>query len=94
MSGDSMYPTYRDGTRVLVNLDAYLQKTPESKDVVLALHPFKIGVYIIKRVSHVTDDGRYFVVGDNSFSSSDSRGFGPLRLEKILGRVIETRSHE
>ena len=88
-----MYPTYRNGTRVLVNLDVYLNQTPVPNDVILAKHPFKTGVYIVKRVSHITDDGRYLGLGDNSFSSSDSRGFGALRLENILGKIVETHSN-
>ena len=84
-----MYPTYRSGDRVLVNLDAYLNQTPAPEDVVLAKHPFKTGVYIVKRVSHITDDHRYFVVGDDPSNSSDSRGFGALDQEKILGKVIK-----
>jgi phage repressor protein C with HTH and peptisase S24 domain len=83
-----MVPTYRDGDLVCVNVDAYLTQLPSPDDVVLALHPFKGGVHMIKRVSHLTDDGRFFLVGDNPRESSDSRGFGPLRLERILGKVI------
>ena len=85
-----MYPTYRNGDRVLVNLDAFINQTqtPAPNDVILAKHPFKAGVFLIKRVSHVTNDNRYFVVGDNALESSDSRGFGALGLDKILGKVI------
>ena len=84
-----MYPTYRSGDRVLVNLDAYLNQTPAPEDVILAKHPFKSGVYIVKRVSYITDDNRYFVLGDNAFGSSDSRGFGALSQDNILGKVIK-----
>ncbi|WP_307258484.1 signal peptidase I [Oikeobacillus pervagus] len=30
----------------------------------------------------------YFVIGDNALSSKDSRHFGPLQEEEILGKVI------
>lgn len=85
-----MVPTYRDGEMVTVNPDAYLTCSPSKDHIVMALHPFKKGVTMIKRVSHLTEDGRYFLVGDNPLESSDSRGFGPLRRERILGRVIGT----
>ena len=84
-----MYPDYLDGTRVRVNLDAYRNQTPQPKDVVLARHPYKTGVHIIKRISHITNEGRYFVVGDNLLESSDSRSFGPLNLQQILGKVMQ-----
>lgn len=84
-----MYPTYRSGDRLLINLDAYLTETPVPEDIVLAKHPFKTGIFMIKRVSHITDNQHYFVVGDNLVESSDSRGFGALRLDKILGKVIK-----
>ena len=33
-------------------------------------------------------DGQYFVLGDNRVASSDSRRWGPLPREDIIGRVI------
>ena len=34
-----------------------------------------------------TDAGEYFVMGDRRNDSQDSRSFGPVRREQILGRV-------
>lgn len=83
IEGDSMYPALRDGDRVLIN--------PHDKvrvgDIVLANHPFKSSVRIIKRVAEILDDGRYFLVGDNALESTDSRSFGALRPEDVLGRA-------
>ena len=33
------------------------------------------------------DDNEYYVLGDNRSSSLDSRGFGPIRSEAIVGKV-------
>ncbi len=30
----------------------------------------------------------YFVVGDDRFSSADSRFFGPVRSDRIVGKVL------
>ena len=90
VSGHSMYPTYRDGDVVEVDVDAYAEQLPQVGDVVLAEHPFKTGVCIVKRVKRITDEGRVFVVGDSPLESSDSRGFGALRPAQILGKVTGT----
>jgi nickel-type superoxide dismutase maturation protease len=83
-----MMPTYRDGDAVLVDAGAYVEAPPRPGDVVLVAHPFRQATRIIKRVEHITADGRVFVVGDNPSESTDSRSFGPLRPSQILGRVV------
>jgi nickel-type superoxide dismutase maturation protease len=89
ISGDSMYPTYSDGEIVEVDTEAYAEgQLPEPGDVVLATHPFKRDVHLVKRVRELTEDGRVFLVGDAGIESADSRGFGALRRERILGKVI------
>ena len=34
-------------------------------------------------------DGTIFVIGDNYANSNDSRFFGPIRLDSVLGRVYK-----
>ena len=91
VAGDSMYPRFRDGDEIEVALDAYDGDSsgPQPGEIVLARHPLKRGVEMVKRVLRVEDDGRVFVVGDAPLESRDSRGFGPLAPDLILGRVVD-----
>ena len=82
-----MYPLLRDGDEIDVDLDAYRGGAPRPGDVVLARHPLKRGVEMVKRVLRVEEDGRVFLVGEDPLESRDSRGFGAVRPELILGRV-------
>ena len=83
-----MLPAYRDGDTVLVDTGAYEELLPLPGDVVLVEHPFQAGVRMIKRVDHMTKEGRVFVVGDNRAASTDSHSFGALRSAQVLGKLI------
>ena len=84
VEGGSMTPTLNDGDVVLV------KRTRRIKvgDVVLAQHPFKQSVKVLKRVTEVNQDGRYVLTGDNPEESTDSRAFGSIKAADILGKVI------
>ena len=84
IEGDSMFPSLRHGELVLFDPDA----EPNVGDIALARHPFKKSVKIVKRVREITSEGKYFLVGDNSLESSDSRGFGAIQAKDILGVAV------
>jgi nickel-type superoxide dismutase maturation protease len=83
VAGDSMTPTLADGDKVLVDATGYIAVG----DVILAKHPYKSDVKIVKRVSEIADDGRLTLNGDNPATSTDSRTFGTVSLESIVGKV-------
>lgn len=83
-----MLPAYRGGDEVLVDAGAYDDLPPRPGDVVLAVHPFQAGVRIVKRVQRITPEGRIVLVGDNPSESTDSRSFGALRPDQILGKLV------
>ncbi|MEM8542655.1 MAG: S26 family signal peptidase [Cyanobacteria bacterium P01_H01_bin.119] len=62
----------------------------EPGDLVIARHPFKPELTLIKRVVGDRDDGSYILMGDNPEpgSSTDSRSFGAVGATYILGKVI------
>ncbi len=82
-----MFPTLKEGDTVFVNLRAYRHHPPQADDIVIALHPQYPEQKIFKRVQFVNEYGRIYLLGDNKTASTDSRHFGPLSPENILGKV-------
>lgn len=81
-----MKPTLQEGSIVIVNKLAYLFKNPQVGEIVALKKPGSREV-IIKRVSRV-EKGKYFVIGDNKEQSTDSRKFGMLTKNDIIGKII------
>ncbi|MGD8373579.1 MAG: S26 family signal peptidase [Candidatus Woesebacteria bacterium] len=81
--GASMLPSFKPGRLVL----ALRCKNPKIGDVVIA----KINEReVIKRVFSYNKSG-YFLLGDNILHSTDSRKYGFVPANKIIGRVIGGR---
>ncbi len=89
VNGRSMHPTLPHGTTVLLDTAVYHHTSPQIGDIVLAQHPFQPNNKIIKRITAVTEDTRYFLQGDNPdvTETSDSRSFGAVRADQILAKV-------
>lgn len=100
--GLSMRPTLASGEYVLVNKLAYRVSEPHRGDIVVLESPVN-GQTLVKRVVGVAGDtmnlpgcrvcpvevgqGQVFVVGDNRPNSDDSRRFGPVDGESVMGKV-------
>lgn len=82
IAGESMTPTLRAGEWWLVRRT----RAVGPGDVVLLEHPRRPGQLIVKRVVRATDDG-WWVEGDNAAASDDSRAFGPVAPDAIVGRL-------
>lgn len=83
VSGNSMFPTLKQGQNVLVW--CWFGK-PKIGDIVVIR---KENLDMVKRVSKIDDrHNNVFVVGDNLDKSTDSRNFGPISTLKIVGKVI------
>jgi len=98
--GWSMHPTLSPGERVLFDRLAYQAGAPRRGDIVLAVHPARPGVRMIKRVAGTPDDivvgpdgtlvlgeDEYWLVGDADDVSTDSRQLGPFWRRDILARA-------
>lgn len=78
--GPSMEPALKNGDCWVVRLGGRVSVG----DVVLAVHPLRTGLQIVKRVVRAEGSG-WWVEGDNPDSSDDSRSFGPV--DEIVGRL-------
>ena len=83
----SMEPTFKSGDYVFVNKLAYAFGNPSKGDVIVFKHPKEKDRFLIKRISLITNSDEYFVVGDNKSYSRDSRHFGPIKKNMIIGKV-------
>ena len=82
----SMQPTLRPGDYVIVNRLAYLFGKPSKNDVIVLKHPQQKEKFLVKRIAEVRDS-EYFVLGDNTEFSQDSRHFGPIKRDMIVGKI-------
>ena len=78
-----MEPLLEDNDEVLIDPRAPLQKG----DVVVARHPYRSDVHLIKVIQRVEGDGALWLEGLNPGESTDSRTLGALAPPLILGRV-------
>jgi nickel-type superoxide dismutase maturation protease len=86
--GPSMMPTLRSGDRVIVDRWTYRLRSPRPGEVALVEGPD--GRPVVKRVDRgpLAPATGVWLLGDNAGSSLDSRSFGPVPRERVLGRVV------
>lgn len=79
--GPSMLPVLSPG-QVVCAISIGL--SPNIGDVIIA---FVDGKEIVKRIAKI-DQKRVFLIGDNQDYSTDSRSFGWVDFDQILGQII------
>ncbi len=84
VTGNSMKPTFSPGDRVLVINHRFSAIVLGS---VIVFYHYPTKRYFLKRVKEIKRN-KYFVLGDNTYESTDSRTFGWIEKKEIIGRVI------
>jgi signal peptidase I len=96
--GHSMMPAIKPGTVLIVIRPAYGFRfpwsedylvrwaVPKSGDVVVFYTP--LGERAVKRCAGLNGEDFFIALGDNSQESFDSRTYGPVPLNSIVGRVL------
>jgi len=82
VQGHSMEPTLSPGDRLLAVRSRHLR----TGDVVAVRDP-RDGRVLVKRIGALGDDG-VVVRGDNPAASTDSRSFGPVPGDAVMGKVV------
>jgi len=99
--GNSMEPTIRSGSVLVVNRLQYGFRfpgrngyalrwaSPREGDVVVFFAPS--GSVAVKRAAAAAEEGMFMAKGDNCRLSYDSRSFGPVPVDAVVGRVLGVR---
>lgn len=85
VTGNSLTPEYQEGDFVFISKIPFLFCPPSPGDIVAFNQP-GYG-FLIKRIQQVASDGSLNVVGTQP-ESIDSRIFGQIKREDLLGKVI------
>lgn len=85
VTGESMLPGLRPGDWLIVRVGA----RPAPGSVVVAEHPQRSGLLIVKRATHRSDEG-WWLESDNQRAPgrSDSWDFGAVPDDLVVGRVL------
>ena len=96
VEGDSMEPTFRRGDWLLVRrlTPSFDPQRIQLGDVLLIERELQPGAIVIKRLKEIRGDSpnrhykSYWVEGDNSLYSQDSRAWGAVMGIEIVGKVL------
>jgi signal peptidase I len=87
----SMKPTLKPGQFILLDTWVYQDSAPSLNDIIVFEHGIK-QQHLVKRITtwpngDMTKKGLWYVLGDNRAASQDSRYFGGIKTEQLIGEV-------
>jgi nickel-type superoxide dismutase maturation protease len=86
VTGESLSPLFHEGDYVFITTIPFVVKRVKAGDTILFRHP-TYGT-LIKLVEQADrEQGTLSVIGTHA-NSVDSRRFGPIRQEDVIGKVI------
>ncbi|MBM76726.1 MAG: nickel-type superoxide dismutase maturation protease [Proteobacteria bacterium] len=85
VAGNSMLPTLKNDESIFISPHHYKDNPILEGELVLVKHPNK-DLLIVKRVAFIENQS-IFLIGDNPKQSTDSRHFGAVSKDLILGKV-------
>lgn len=83
VAGDSMAPTYISGDWLIVRWGGNYKVG----EAIVVEREDRPGVFLVKRLVRI-DGQEYWVEGDNKSSSTDSRQWGVISREELVGKVV------
>jgi len=96
--GHSMEPAIKNGTVLVINRMRYGIRLPWRQEYLIRWAEPKVGEVVIfytptgelavKRCTAITEWGGFYVKGDNASASYDSRSYGPISADNIIGKVL------
>lgn len=96
--GNSMSPAIKPGTILVVNRLRYGLRLPGSRRYLLRWAnpaPGELVVFYtpedqiaVKRCAALTGVGEFIALGDNGAQSFDSRSYGPVPADNVIGKVL------
>ena len=81
VNGQSMEPTFSQGNLIIISRIM----TPRATDVVVVQTQYG---EMLKRIVKFDESGQIWVEGDNKEASTDSREYGWLPANSVVGKVI------
>jgi len=97
VSGNSMVPAFHNGDYLIIDELSYEIRKPERGEVIVFRYPKNPSEFFIKRITGLPGEtingvilanNEYYVLGDNTSASSDSRYWGPVKSNLIVGRAF------
>jgi len=96
--GLSMEPAIKDGDILVISNLRYGLRLPWRQKYIIRWAKPKVGEVVVfytpegkkavKRCTALIDGNRFYAEGDNSLASHDSRSYGFVSMDNIIGKVL------